>query len=108
MIQVQTLFDDGDQHVSGDGSPYLRLDCVFGDAKERFDAQVPFDPLEKQFDLPAATVKLGDGQRRQLEVVGQEDQIPVVLGIVELDTAQVLRVALVGFDAGAFILCTQQ
>ena len=25
MIQVQTLFDDGDQHVSGDGSPYLRL-----------------------------------------------------------------------------------
>jgi hypothetical protein len=43
MIQVQTLFDDGDQHVSGDGSPYLRLDCVFDGAKERFDAQLLFD-----------------------------------------------------------------
>jgi len=78
----------------------LCFDRVLGGALEPLDPKMLFDPLEKQFDLPAATVKLGDGQRRQLEVVGQEDQIPVMLGIVELDTAQVLRVALVGFDAG--------
>lgn len=33
------------------------------------------DPLEEQFDLPAATVKLGDRERRQLEVVGQKDEL---------------------------------
>jgi len=43
---------------------------------------------------------LGDGQRRQREVVGPKDQVPVVLGIVKLDATQVLRVALVAFGAG--------
>jgi len=43
---------------------------------------------------------LGDGQRSQREVIGPKDQVPVVLGIVNLDTAQVLRVYLIGFDAG--------
>lgn len=73
MIQVQTLFDDGDQHVSGDGSPYLRLDCVFGGAKERFDAQVLFDPLEKQLDLTTVLVISGPLQELQPSIIGQED-----------------------------------
>ena len=53
-----------------------------------------FDPFEEQFDLPATTVKLGDRQRRQIEVVGQKDQIFFVFGIVEFDASQVLRVIL--------------
>ena len=81
MIQVQPLFDDGDQHVSGDGSPYLRLDCVFGGAKERFDAQVLFDPLEKQLDLPALFVKCANSQRRKRHVVGQKLQRLAGFGI---------------------------
>ena len=81
MIQFQTLFDDGDQHVSGDGSPYLRLDCVFGGAKERFDAQVLFDPLEKQLDLPALFVKCANSQRRKRHVVGQKLQRLAGFGI---------------------------
>ena len=51
-----------------------------------------FDPFEEQFDLPATAIKLGDGQCRQVEIVGQKDQIFLVFGIVELDAAQVLRV----------------
>ena len=81
MIQVQTLFDDGDQHVSGDGSPYLRLDCVFGGAKERFDAQVLFDPLEKQLDLQALFVKCANSQRRKRHVIGQKLQRLAGFGI---------------------------
>jgi len=38
------------------------------------DAKMWFDPFEKQFDLPPATMRLSNGQRRQLEVVGQKDQ----------------------------------
>ena len=56
-----------------------------------------FDPFEEQFDLPATAIKLGDGQSRQVEVVGQKDQIFVVFDIVELDAAQVLRVIVAGF-----------
>ena len=32
------------------------------------------DPFEEEFDLPAAAIELGDGQRRHGEVVGQKDQ----------------------------------
>ncbi len=52
--------------------------------------------MEEQLDLPAATIKLSDGQRRQIEVVGQKDPFLVVFDIVEFDTAQVLRVILFG------------
>jgi hypothetical protein len=31
------------------------------------------DPLEEQLDLPATAIEVGDGQRRQEEVVGEED-----------------------------------
>ncbi len=74
------------------------FDCVFGCAVELFDSQVLFDPFEEKFDLPAAAVKLCDGQRRQVEVVGQEHQILVVFGIIKLDAAQVLWVSKTGFD----------
>src|SRR3989338_10841442 len=59
-----------------------------------------FDPFEKQFDLPAATIKFGNGQRRQVEVVGQKDQMPVVFGIVEFDASKVLRVILESLRSG--------
>ena len=72
----------------------MRLHGVLGGAVKRLDAQILFDPFEEQLDLPAATIKLRDGQRRQVEIVGQEDQVLVVFGIVEFDTPQVLRVIL--------------
>lgn len=42
-----------------------------------------FDPFEKQFDLPATAVKVGDALCRQVEVVGQKDQ-RLALGIFDL------------------------
>ena len=46
------------------------------------------DPFEEQFHLPTAAVELGDGQRGQGEVVGQEDEAFAGLRIVEVDAAQ--------------------
>ncbi len=42
-----------------------------------------FDPFEKQFDLPPASIKIGDALRRQVEMVGQKDQ-RLALGIFDL------------------------
>ena len=42
------------------------------------------DPFEKQFDLPPATIKIGDALCREIEIVGQKDQ-RLSLGIFDLD-----------------------
>ncbi len=74
MIQFQTLFDDGDQHVSSDASPYFPLDCVFGCSKARLDTQMLFDPFDKQLDLSALFVMYANSQCGKCHVVGQKLQ----------------------------------
>lgn len=54
--------------------PYLCFHSVLLSAVELLDTKMLLYPFEKQFDLPTAPMQLGDGQRRQGEVVGQEDQ----------------------------------
>ncbi len=93
---MEPLFHDGDQDVHRDGDPDLRLDGILAGAVEPLDPKMLVDPLEEQFDLPAATIQLRDGQRRQVEVVGEKAQMPVVFGIVEFDASQVLRIILAG------------
>jgi len=83
---------DGDQHIGGDGAPYLGLHGVFGGGKKPFDPEVLFDPLEEQFDLPAALVEGGDRQGRQSGVVGEEEQCLARVGILEANAAQLLGV----------------
>ena len=56
------------------------------------DAQVLFDPLEEQLDLPSALVKRGNGQRRQEHVVGEEHQGLSGTGIFEADAPQMLGI----------------
>jgi hypothetical protein len=57
------------------------------------------DPFEEQLDLPTALVDLGDGERRQGEVVGQEDQSAVEFFVVESDAPELLGVPLFGIEA---------
>jgi hypothetical protein len=64
------FFDDSDQDVNGNSDPDLGLDGIFGRTIKGFDPEMLFDPLEKQFDLPATVVKLCDGQRWKDKVVG--------------------------------------
>jgi hypothetical protein len=58
------------------------------------------DPFEEEFDLPAAAVKLGNGERRQDKVVGQEDQRLGGLRVLEANASQRGLVVLWGVDAG--------
>jgi len=57
------------------------------------------DPLEKQLDLPAAAIKLGDGERRQREVVGEKHQRFALVGF-EPNAAQRFWVARLGVEHG--------
>ena len=61
------------------------FDCIRSGAEKRLDAQVLFDPFEKQFHLPARFVKLSDGQRRKLKIVREEPRAPVILFVIEND-----------------------
>lgn len=91
---MKLLFDNSDQHVSGDGAPDLRLHCVLAVADETLDAQTLLDPLEEEFDLPAALVKRGNCQRRQGRIVGQEYQRFAGLRVFEADAPQLLGIVL--------------
>ena len=90
---MKFFFNNGDEHVGGHGAPDLRLDCVLAVAQKLLDAQVLFDPFEKQLHLPAAFVQRSDGQGRQACVVGQEDQSLLGCRVLEPDTPQVFGVA---------------
>ena len=58
------------------------------------------DPFEEQLDLPATTVKLGDGDRRLGEVVGQEDEVLAGVRIGIANAPQSVRVLPMGAEPG--------
>ena len=91
---MKFLFDDGNEHIGGYGTPNLRLYCVLAVAQKLLDAKVLFDPFEEQFHLPATLVQRSYGQWRQGRVVGQEDQGLLGLGVFEANAPQVLGVVL--------------
>ena len=70
--QSETFFGNGDQHISADRDPDLRLDRVLGSTKKRLDPQMLLDPFEEQFDLPALAVQVCDQFGLESEVVGQK------------------------------------
>ena len=70
--QMQSFLGNGDQHVSADRDPDLRLDRVLVGAIKRLDAQVLLDPFEKQFDLPALAVQVCNQLGLESEIVGQK------------------------------------
>lgn len=50
-MEIQSLSNDGDEHVHGHRDPYLRFHRVLRSAEETFDAQVLLDPLEQLGDI---------------------------------------------------------
>ena len=82
------MAQDCHQHVNRDRDPDLSSHGVVGVAVKSRDPQVLLDPLEEQLDLPAFSVQLGDAKRREFEVVRDEYQRPVSLGVVERHSPQ--------------------
>ena len=52
-LDLESLADDGHEHVNRDGDPELGLDRVGRGAKEALDPEMLLDPLEEELDLPA-------------------------------------------------------
>ena len=71
-VEFQFFLDNGDENISTDSDPNLSLHCVLGSSIKGLDSKVLFDPLEKEFHLPAALVQLGNGQRFEHKIVGQK------------------------------------
>ena len=60
------------QQIVDQSDPDLRSDGVFAGSEEALDLEILLDPLEKEFDLPAALVDGGDRRSRQREIIGNE------------------------------------
>jgi hypothetical protein len=91
---LHLLFDRGNQHVGAHGRPDLGLHGVLAGAEKVPDAQVSFDQLEKEFDLPTAFVEPSNGGGFQHCVVGQKDECLAPGWIVESDASDVFRIVL--------------
>ena len=69
---MQTFFDDGNQHISANRNPDLRLHRDLAGAQECLDTQVLLDPFEAQLHLPALAIHVDNEFGLQAEVVGQK------------------------------------
>ena len=58
-------------------------------------AQIIFDPLEEQFDLPALLIEFGDGQSWQFKLIGPKYYTDAVFVIVVAASAQLFGIELV-------------
>ena len=93
---MEAFLDNSDKDIHGDGNPDLSLHRIFGSTVEGLDSQMLLDPLEEEFDLPAALVEFCDRECRQSEVVGQKDKPSFLFGIVETDAPELRRKILFG------------
>jgi len=88
QIEAQTFLDNGHEHINRYGYPYLCFHGILGSPQKRFNPQVLFNPAKEQLDSPTKLIEHGDGQRRKNKVIGQKDQVSVVLPVIEPDTPQ--------------------
>ena len=93
------VFQNGDEEIDGDGAPDLGAHGVGRRAVKGLDAQMLLDPFEEEFDLPATTIELSNGQRWPGEIVGQEDEEFASFGIAIRDAAQRDRIIVLSLQA---------
>lgn len=91
---MQVVMDDGHQTVCRDGGIDLDSDGVLGCAPEPLDVEMLLHPFEEQLYLPTVLVKQCYGQSVERQGVGQERESPVLLLVVEDNTAQSVGVLL--------------
>ena len=93
-LQRQPLLQDGDKDVDGHRDPDLNFDRILAIAVKRLDSEVHLDPFEKQLHGPPGFVQQAKGERGQIEVVGDESEVTVLVGVVEVNPAQRVGVVL--------------
>ena len=63
------MFDDTNVAICDDGNMYLNTDCILGFSPKGLDAEMLFDPLKEQFDLPPIFIKESNVFSFKIEVV---------------------------------------
>ena len=84
---LKVVFDDSDEAIGDDCNVYLYSDSILGLTPKGFDAQVLFNPLEKEFDLPPVLVKECDVLGRKIEVVRIVRERSLKVGRIVNDTS---------------------
>lgn len=77
------MLPQADQEIGDHGDDHRDQHGILGGAEKAFDLEVLLDPFEKQFDLPALLVQIGNRLGGAVEVVGDEDQPLVILSPVD-------------------------
>ena len=115
-LQIQTFFDDRNQHIHRDGSPNLGSDRIFRCAIEGFDPQMLLDPSKEEFHLPTTPIELSNRESRQQKIVGEKHQAFLACNIEVAHSAKPLGIAtlgdrvvedndLIALQAGLFVHC---
>ena len=109
LVNLKLLFGDCHEEVSTEGCPNLAVDSISGAAEEISDTQVLFDPFKKQFYLPSSFVEFTNRQRRQVEIIAQENQGAVFLPIPKAQSTQGCCVSVFGIftDQANGLITTQ-
>jgi hypothetical protein len=94
QVRIRAFIDNGYIHIDGDGDPDSGLDLVFRGCEEGLEPEVLHDPLEEDFDMPAAFVEQGDAHGKQHNVIGQEGQMLFLLGVNVFHQAKVVGIVL--------------
>ena len=97
--QVTQELEITKQEINNERDIDLGEHGVFRVADEGFDFQILLDEAEKNLDLPAFFVDVGNGLGRQFEMVGEEDIAPAGGGVQVGDAAQE-NGAILGLGAG--------
>lgn len=87
-IQLEVMFDNGDETIRDDSDMYLYPDCIFRFAPKRFDAKMLFNPFEEQFNLPSIAVKKGNFICFEVKVIGVVGEGPSKIWCIEYDASE--------------------
>ena len=87
-VDAAAELDPGQQQIGAHGNPDLCQHRVSGRTEKGLDLEILLDALEEQLDLPSRFVDVGDGLRRQAEVVGQKHVVLTGFGIAVTNAAQ--------------------
>ena len=97
-LQAEPPLYNQQERVYTEGAPDLNFDGVGLAPEEGLDSHVHFKPLEEELYSPARFVKQRDGERGQLEVVGEKNQELPCFRIAVNDAAKPRGVVLLGTD----------
>lgn len=89
-----------DQQQGDQGCPNLDHERVFACPDKGFDFQILFQGFEKQLDFPAIFVDGGDGGGSEVEMIGEQDDLPLIVCIPDHDAAHGVRAFLFRDRAG--------